>query len=337
MFRQRGFVNGLLGGLLVPLVASAQATPARPAPAHTPVIDVPDAPAAAALGKDGPLLETLTFDVAVKRALDRNPTSLEAAAEIRRSHALMEEVRAGSLPTLNGTAIYTRLDADRVAGGTVVATESGINLSAVASVPLINPRGWVAWSQAGDQVDVARLNAADVRRTLAVATARAYLGVIAQRRLHETAVTARDNAKAHYGFTRAQLQGGVGNRLDEIRAAQELTTDEVLLQNQEVALFRAREALGVLVAGDGLVDVAEWAFGKMPRFERGDRRGAVDPRGRPCAPRGRAGRGPNGARRLRRLPPHPRLDRVPLLPKPRGAHDPADRVGGRARVDAPPL
>jgi outer membrane protein TolC len=262
MFGQRGFVNVLLGGVLFPLVASAQATPPRPA--QPPAIDVPDAPAAAALGKDGPLLETLAFDVAVKRALDRNPTSLEAAAEIRRSHALLEEVRAGSLPTLNGTATYTRLDADRVAGGAVVAPESGINLSAVASVPLVNPRGWVAWSQAGDQVDVARLNAADVRRTLAVATARAYLGVIAQRRLHQTAVTARDNAKAHYGFTRAQLQGGVGNRLDEIRAAQELTTDEVLLQNQEVALFRAREALGVLVAGDGLVDVAEWTFGTMP-------------------------------------------------------------------------
>src|SRR6202034_3411990 len=84
------------------------------------------------------------------------------------------------------------------------------------------------------------------------------------KRLLETAVTARDNAKAHYGFTRAQLQGGVGNRLDEVRAAQELTTDEVLLQNQEVALFRAREALGVLVAGDGSMDVAEATFGRMP-------------------------------------------------------------------------
>ena len=60
--------------------------------------------------------------------------------------------------------------------------------------------------------------------------------------------------RAHFDFTRAQLVGGVGNRLDEVRAAQELTTDEVTLQNQEVALFRAREALGVLVAGDGAVD-----------------------------------------------------------------------------------
>ena len=113
-------------------------------------------------------------------------------------------------------------------------------------------------------MDVARANAIDVRRTLAVTTARAYLSIIAQKRLLETAIIARDNAKAHYAFTRAQLQGGVGNRLDEVRAAQEFTTDEVLLQNQEVALFHAREALGVLVAGEGSVDVTEASFGQIP-------------------------------------------------------------------------
>ncbi len=49
-----------------------------------------------------------------------------------------------------------------------------------------------------------------------------------------------------------------------MRAAQELTTEEVLLQNQEVALFRAREALGVLVAGEGSMDVSEMTFGQIP-------------------------------------------------------------------------
>ena len=43
----------------------------------------------------------------------------------------------------------------------------------------------------------------------------------------------------------------MGNTLDEARAAQELTTEEVTLQSRETALFRAREALGVLVAGEG--------------------------------------------------------------------------------------
>ena len=240
----------------------------------TPASDVPRPPAQPALGTDGPPLERVTFDAAVARALARNPTALEAAEEIRRYHALMEEVRASSLPTLYGFATYTHLDSPRITPGGPVPPESNVNVVALPqnalnanltlNAPLINPRGWVQWGQAHDQVDVARANAADIRRTLAVATARAYLSIIAQRRLLETAIIARDNAKGHYGFTRAQLLGGVGNRLDEVRAAQELTTDEVLLQNQEVALFRAREALGVLVAGDGSMDVAEATFGRRP-------------------------------------------------------------------------
>src|SRR5262249_23676708 len=38
-------------------------------------------------------------------------------------------------------------------------------------------------------------------------------------------------------------------------------------QNQSVALVRAREALGVLVAGDASVDATEPSFGPMPSFE----------------------------------------------------------------------
>jgi outer membrane protein TolC len=242
------------------LAGSAAAQPAAPV-VPTPAVDVPRPPAVPALGRDGPQVERVTFEGAVKRALDRNPTARQAAEEIRRYHALMEEVRASSLPTLEGVGTYTHLDGARIASGVVAYPQDGINAAATLNAPLVNPRGWVQWGQAKDQVDVARANAADVRRTLAVTTARAYLDIIAQKRLLETAITARDNAKGHFEFTRAQLVGGVGNRLDEVRAAQELTSDEVLLQNQEVALFHAREALGVLVAGDGSVDVADENFG----------------------------------------------------------------------------
>jgi outer membrane protein TolC len=211
--------------------------------------------------------EQLTFDVAVRRALARNPTALQAREEVRRFHALMEEVRSISLPTLSGIGSYTRLDADRVSGGQVAVPKGALNLNVTLNAPLLYPRGWVRWGQAGDQVDVALANEADVRRTIAVSTARAYLTIITEKRLLETARIARDNAKAHYEFTHAQRVGGVGNRLDEARAAQELTTDEVNLQNQNVALLRAREGLGVLVASDGSVDTAdEGVPTRMPSF-----------------------------------------------------------------------
>ncbi|HEY2517343.1 MAG TPA: TolC family protein [Polyangiaceae bacterium] len=246
-----------LFALLAPHGALAQ----RPAPSGAPA---PEVPASPALGRDGPLAEALTFDAAVKRALDRNPTALQAAAEITRAHALLEQARAASLPTLTGVGTYTRLDANRFSGPLLLQPDSAVNLTAVLAVPLVNPRGWASWDQASEQVAVTALRAEDVRRTLAIATARAYLAVITQKRLHEAAVTARDNAKAHYDFTRTQRTGGVGNTLDEARAAQELTTEEVTLQSRETALFRAREALGVLVAGEGAVDVSDWAFGGMP-------------------------------------------------------------------------
>ncbi len=249
---------------LVATIASPVRALAQTAAAPTPEA-VPRAPAITAGAEgDAPAAERLTFDAAVARALARNPTALEADAEIRRYRALMEEVRASSLPTLDATGAYTRLDGNRVSQGVVVVPRSAVSAAVTLSVPLVSPRNWALWSQAGDRVDVARLDAAAVRRTVAVATARAYLEVIAQKRLLETAVTARDNARAHYDFTRAQRVGGVGNRLDEARAAQELTTDEVGLQNEAVALFRAREALGVLVAGDGAIDATEETFGQMP-------------------------------------------------------------------------
>ncbi len=264
--RYRVSALALAGG--VSLSAGASAAPQAPTVA-SPTVDIPRPPAIAAVGKDGPQVEQITFDAAVKRALERNPTSRQAAEEIRRFHALMEEVRASSLPTLYATGSYTRLDSARVSptpgGGTsVVVPQDALYGQVTLNAPLIYPHGWVLWQQAGDQIDVARANGADIRRTLAVTTARAYLTIIAQKRLLETAITARDNAKGHFEFTRAQLVGGVGNRLDEVRAAQELTTEEVLLQNQEVALFRAREALGVLVAGDGSMDATEESFGAIP-------------------------------------------------------------------------
>jgi outer membrane protein TolC len=128
----------------------------------------------------------------------------------------------------------------------------------------------VRWGQAVDQIDVSRANAADVRRSVAIATARAYLAVIAQKRLLEAGVTARDDAKSHFDFTHAQLVGGVGSRLDEVRAAQVLTADEVNVQSQKVALYRAREALGVLVATDVAVDAADEDLGgRLPTLAEG--------------------------------------------------------------------
>jgi outer membrane protein TolC len=199
----------------------------------------------------------MTMEEAVRLSLERNPTFLVAREEILRAQGLVEEARAQSLPTLSGVGTYIRLDSDRTFAGTVVEPKSQLNLSAFLTVPLVNPVAWATWSHAKDQVGVSKASALDTRRIIAVATGHAYLAVFAQKRVLEATVRARDTAKAHFDFAHSRYSGGVGNRLDEVRAAQQLSTDETLVQSSYASIVRAEEALSVLVGLDVPVDSAE--------------------------------------------------------------------------------
>jgi len=200
--------------------------------------------------------ESISLQEAVRRALVRNPSAAVARQEIERSEALVRAARATSLPTLTGNAILTRLDDDRVFGNRVVAAANQQSANVNLTVPLIAPQRWANWDRAKDAVEIARANEADVRRQIAVATARSYLSVISQRRIVEVQERALATAKAHYDFASAQLQGGLGTRIDQVRAEQEMAVSETQLRNAQAGVFRAQEALGVLVGGSGPVDAA---------------------------------------------------------------------------------
>ncbi|HET7785419.1 MAG TPA: TolC family protein [Myxococcales bacterium] len=206
--------------------------------------------------------EKLSMEEAVRRAVLRSVTSIVAEQEIVRAQGILQEDRALSLPTiaLNGT--YTRFDRDRVLSAGTGATgpttsRDQLSANAVVTVPLVAPQRWLIWSHAGDQVDVARLSAEDARRQVAVLTARLYLGVMAQHRLVQIDGQARDAAKAHLDDAHARYEVGSGNRLDEVRAGQELATDESSLALARSNLVRAMEALGSLVGEEGPVDVED--------------------------------------------------------------------------------
>ncbi|HUJ27802.1 MAG TPA: TolC family protein, partial [Myxococcales bacterium] len=206
----------------------------------------------------------LTLDEAVKRAVARNVNAQVAQQEILRAEALLEQARAPSMPTLNGFATGTQLDSARRSGGALVTGESTLAANVTLAVPLIAPERWVAWAHASDQVEVARLASQDVARGVAVATARAYLGVMAQHRLVQIDTQARDDARAHLNDAHARWEAGSGNRLDEVRAGQELATDEASLSAAQANLVRATEALGVLVGEPGPIEVTEEIQLPMP-------------------------------------------------------------------------
>ncbi len=150
---------------------------------------------------------------------------------------------------------------------TVLYNERGFNGQAVQpqvqslfaaslSYPVLAASRWAARVHAEDQVRVARLSVTETRRQIAIATAQAYLAVIAQERQVDVNVLARENAQAHVAYARARLEGVAGSKLNELRASQELATDDVFLEAARLAERRAQEALGVLVAIDGPVDAA---------------------------------------------------------------------------------
>jgi len=203
-----------------------------------------------------PAPDRVTFDDAVRRALENNPDIAEAAQAILRAETLLQQARSVYRPTVNGNVTTTMLDSERGFNEFVTQPQTQTLLGGSVSYPVLAATRWAQRAQAEDQIRVARLSVGETRRQIALATGQAYLAVIAQQRQVDVNTRARENALAHVEYARARLQGGAGSRLNELRASQELETDEVFLENARLALHRAQEALGVLVAADAPVDAA---------------------------------------------------------------------------------
>jgi outer membrane protein TolC len=204
----------------------------------------------------GPAPPSVTFDDAIRTALEKNPGVAEAAQSILRAEAILQQARTVFRPTVSGNVVTNILDAERGFDEFVVQPQVQSVFGASLSYPVLAASRWAARTQAEDQVRVARLSTTDVRRQIAVATAQAYLSILAADRQVEVNLRALENAQAHLDYATALLQGGAGSKLNELRAAQELATDEGLLEVARVFQRRAQEALGVLMAADTPIDAS---------------------------------------------------------------------------------
>lgn len=254
MHKQRSVVQTMLvGGIIFALAVVAQAQPPTPTPAPPPP------------SVQAPVAERVTFEQAIARAVASSPDVAEAAQAILRAETLLQQAQTFRLPTVSATIGTTILDSERGFDGLVTQPQAQTVFAPSLSYPILDASRWALRAQAGDQITVAKLSVTEVRRQIAIATAQAYLAVIAQQRQVEVNQRARENAQAHVDYARARLQGGVGSRLNELRATQEMSTDDVLLEAARLALWRAQEALGVLLAADAPIDAAgEPAFEVIP-------------------------------------------------------------------------
>lgn len=199
-------------------------------------------------------IKRYTFEQALDRALRRNPSIETARQEILRAEALVRQARAPALPTLVGQAVGSRIDHERKIGDRTVQGAQSLAANLTLAVPLFAPQRWLQWVHARDNVELSQVSASDLRRSLALSVARAYLAVVAQQRNVEVADRGFATAQAHYAFAHERRRGGVGNRLDEVRAEQEQEATRAQTQLARSALLRAQEALGVLLAEDGPVE-----------------------------------------------------------------------------------
>ena len=257
---------------VVAAATNQAAPPAEQAPAtapNTPRLPAPAANQSAVLERSESFGgERVSLSQALRRAEARNVSLLVSVEEIRRAEALVRQARATSLPTLTGNVIYTRLDLDREFGGRVVAAADQLTANAVLTLPLVVPQRWAQWSHASTNVTTARATTEDVRRQVAIAVARAYLAVISQKRVVDVSERALQTAKAHYDYAHTRLTGGIGNRIDDVRAEQEVATDQAQVEAGYAGLARAREALGVLVGEQGPIDAEdEITLSSPPEYE----------------------------------------------------------------------
>ena len=228
----------------------------------------------AALNGQAPVpTERMTFDDAIKRAIDKNPTVATAAAGILRAEGLLREARAATLLQVNAAAVTTTLNTGVQFQGTTVTPQNQVTASINADMPVVNAAAWARRTHAQDQREIADLNLADVRRQIASAAADAYLSIIAAKRVVEANTRARDVAKAHFDLATEFERSGQGSHLNTLRAQQQVSADDTLVETARLAVYRAQEALGVLVVADGPVDAVN-----EPTFAVGDQAGAAGPR-----------------------------------------------------------
>jgi outer membrane protein TolC len=203
-----------------------------------------------------PPLETVSFDEAVRRAADNNYDVARATTAIVTAEGLLKRARSTMMPSVELFAVGTRYDDQRGFENIVAQPRDQFSARAFFTVPVLAASRWAARTQAADQVEVAQLREADVRRQISSAAAQAYLAVLTAQRQVEVDERARDNAKAQYDYAQTRFEAGAGSRLDALRAADVLATTEVLVKRSKLVVTLSQESLGVLLAADGPVDIA---------------------------------------------------------------------------------
>src|SRR5262249_33526526 len=157
------------------------------------------------------------------------PTVAIAATNITRAEAVLQQTRSFVLPAIGASVSSVTLNTGTSFQGETITPQTQVTFGAIASVPVLAPSRWAAVNQARDQINVSQKDLIESRRQIAIATGEAYLQVIAAKRQVDVETRALDNANAHLDYAEKRLAGGAGSRLNQLRAAQEASTEQTRL------------------------------------------------------------------------------------------------------------
>jgi multidrug efflux system outer membrane protein len=203
------------------------------------------------------------LEMLAARSLDlRNAADQILSAEAQSRIAL-----AAALPTLTGLGSGTHnFITNTIPAGTTVAqvtttgqvgisegtrtpTPNYLNGSLALTQPLLAIEAWHTIGTAHVSEDVARFNADDLRRTLAISVGTDLVNVVAAERVAELNRVALENALQQLVLTQTKARHGAANGLDIARIQQTVDTARAAIVTGDESLRQAREALG-LALGD---------------------------------------------------------------------------------------
>lgn len=210
-------------------------------------------------------LERVSFETAVGRATEKNPTVAQSAQAILRAEGLLRQAKNVFQPSLVAGYGTTVLDDARGFNGLVTQPRTQSSFRATLTYPVLAASRWAAKTHADDQLRIARIGAEEARREVAIAAAQSYLAVIAAQRQLAVAERVWETSKALEEYAAQRLAAGMGSKLNALRSSQEHAASEVNVEAARLALRRSQEALGVLLFGERPVDAeGEPAFGAPP-------------------------------------------------------------------------
>ncbi len=200
--------------------------------------------------------DTLELDLAkaLEIALSENPTIKIADQEIQRVDYLKRETWYGLMPTIDGTANYTRniKPQTMVMAGQkfTVGQDNSISLGLTAGLPLIAPGLWRGIQMTDLEMKMALEKSRSSKLSLTADVKRMYYNVLLAKASHQAVKEGYEIAKQNYEDSKIRFEQGVVSEYDYISAEVQMRNIMPSLLQVENVIVQTEMMLKVFVGLD---------------------------------------------------------------------------------------